>query len=275
MKTGSIKSKIEQATRLIMVNTITRVNESVLVVEYPKSGGTWLGQLVSGYLGIPFPRNRMPVPGRALFHGHYLPKGGIPGNKRILYLVRDGRDVMVSLYFHQLIWNEKNRLNPKDVMYHRAQTGFGDFEDVRGNMKDFIEYTFTSKPSKWQHFTYMGDWASYNDAWLTEMESGNTGIYMIRYEEMLRDTYAAMEQLLINHLVQEEIDSGRLHKIVDAFSFEKQARRKKGEEKKNSFLRKGIAGDWKNYFGPEEKEAFRHYTGDLLVRLGYEKDTNW
>lgn len=275
MTLRTIKSKMEQATRLLMVNTITRTNGSVLIVEYPKSGGTWLGQLIADYLKLPFPRNRMPVWGKSVFHSHYLPTGRIPENKRIVYLVRDGRDVMVSLYFHQLIWNEKNRLNPKDVHYHRKQTGFADFEDVAGNMKAFIEYAFTSRPSKWQQFTFMGNWASYNSAWHAEMQKGSGNIYMIRYEDLLEDTFKAIKVLLQDHLGVDQVDDEKLRATVQKFSFENQAKRKKGEENKSSFLRKGIAGDWKNYFGPAEKEYFKDQTGNLLIDLGYEEDMNW
>lgn len=275
MKIKTIKSKLEQATRLLLVNTITIRNGSILIVEYPKSGGTWLGQLVSDYYGLPFPRNRFPLLKKSVFHSHYLPKWRIPENKKILFLVRDGRDVMVSLYYHQLIWNDKNKLNPKDVKYHREQTGFEDFDDVKGNMNEFIKYTFTEKPSKLQHFTYMGNWFSYNNAWLNEMERPNPNIYMIRYEELLEDTYGAMYRMLSELFKEEQINSSKLRQTVDKFSFENQTKRKKGEEQKNSFLRKGISGDWKNYFGEEEKRSMKKYTKDLLVKLGYEKNENW
>jgi len=40
-------------------------------------------------------------------------------------------------------------------------------------------------------------------------------------------------------------------------------------------LRKGIAGDWRNYLRGSLKEAFKERYGDLLVTTGYEKDLNW
>ena len=275
MKLSTIKSKLEQATRLFLVNTLTIKNGSIIVVEYPKSGGTWLGQLVSEYFQLPFPRNRFPVLRKSVFHSHYLPKWRIPKNRKILYLVRDGRDVLISLYYHQLIWNDKNKLNPKDVTYHRAQTGFKDFEDVKGNMNDFISYTFTEEPSKWQQFTYMGNWYSFNRAWLDEINKANSNVYLISYEELLKDTYGAMYRMLHEFFDEKEIDTSRLSATVQKFSFENQTKRKKGVEQKNSFLRKGISGDWKNYFGEQEKESMKKYTKGLLVELGYEADENW
>jgi hypothetical protein len=33
--------------------------------------------------------------------------------------------------------------------------------------------------------------------------------------------------------------------------------------------RKGVAGDWRNYFDPPLRAYFREVTGDLLDALGY------
>ncbi len=269
-----LKSKLEQFFRLLLVNFVTPKNDSILVVEYPKSGGTWLGQLVSGYFDIPFPRNKFPTTKKSVFHGHYLPNKRITKNRKIILLVRDGRDVMISLYHHQLIWNEKNKLNPKKVDYYRKESGFDNFEDVKENMGAFIDFSFTHRPSKLQHFTYQGNWQEFNAAWLEEMGK-NDNIFLITYEELLEDTSKAMRRLITDFFKEKEVDADRLKKVVEKFSFERQTNRQKGDENASSFLRKGISGDWKNYFGDEEKRKFKNHTGDMLVALGYENDVNW
>lgn len=270
----TLKSKLEQFIRILNVNTITRYNGSILIVEFPKSGGTWLGQLISGYMNIPFPRNKFPGLGKSIYHSHYLPKYSIHKNKKIVFLVRDGRDVMVSLYFHQLIWNEKNKLNPKDVKYHRSNLNFLDFENVKENMKKFIEYSFNNKPSKFKQFTFMGNWYDYNNKWLRQMEY-NTNIYMIKYEDLLNTPYETLSKMFETFLDVNKVNEELLTKTINRYSFKNQSKREQGEENKNSFLRKGIAGDWKNYFGEEEKELFKAYTKSLLIELGYETDVNW
>lgn len=63
--------------------------------------------------------------------------------------------------------------------------------------------------------------------------------------------------------------------IVEKWSFETQAQRRKGEEKKGSFLRKGVVGDWRNYFTLEAAQTFDRLGGDTLIKLGYEKDRVW
>ncbi len=59
---------------------------------------------------------------------------------------------------------------------------------------------------------------------------------------------------------------------MDKYSFSKQSKRKQGVEDPKSFLRKGIAGDWKNKFTKKSAKIFDYYAGDILISLGYEKD---
>lgn len=268
-----LKSKYEQFLRLLFVRYLTPKNDSVILVEFPKSGGTWLGQLVSSYLEIPFPRNQKPSIKKSLYHSHYLPTKKLLKNKKIIFLVRDGRDVMISMYFHQLIWNDKNRLNPKDVHYHRKNVSFNKFEDVSNNIGSFIEYAFTHKPSKLKHYTYMGNWASYNQAWLRIKEDIND-VYLIKYEDLLENTYSSMKKML-EEFFYLEVDENRLNSITQQYSFENQTKRKKGEEQSSSFLRKGVQGDWKNYFSEKDKELFKKFGGQTLIDLGYEQNENW
>ncbi|MFC7356139.1 sulfotransferase domain-containing protein [Jejudonia soesokkakensis] len=269
-----LKGKLEQFVRLLFVNSVTQLNDSIVLVEYPKSGGTWLGQLISSYLEIPFPRNKFPKLEKSLYHGHYLPEKNILNNKKIILLVRDGRDVMVSQYHHRLLWNDKNKLIPKDVHYYRSILEYDDFNDVKKNMSHFINFSFTHTPSKMQQYTYMGNWASFNEAWLKELNKRNN-IYLIRYESLLENPYDTLAQMFSSFFGFEKINKQKLTTIIAKYSFENQTKRKAGEENVKSFLRKGIKGDWKNYFGEKEKEIFKKHANHMLIKLGYEDNTNW
>jgi len=44
---------------------------------------------------------------------------------------------------------------------------------------------------------------------------------------------------------------------------------------KSPTFRSGKTGEWKKYFTDEHKRVFKDVAGDLLIRLGYEKDNNW
>lgn len=274
MKLKQIIGKFEHATRLAYINSVTLLNDSVLIVEYPKSGGTWLAQLVSGSLQLPFPRNQYPIFKRAVYHSHYLPKFSIHKNKHIVWLLRDGRDIMVSSYFHHLVWNDKNKKDPKLVNYYRNNLPFDDYSDIHKNLAAYIEFLFTDKPSKFVFFNYPGNWKDYNQEWL-EVKNHQNNISLIKYEDMLADTYGEMSKLLKSTIPNMQVNPEHLQTIVDQYSFENQTQRKPGEENTNSFLRKGISGDWKNYFNEEAKQVFKKYAGQMLIDLNYEKDENW
>ncbi|GAB4564533.1 MAG: hypothetical protein Fur0017_00080 [Anaerolineales bacterium] len=44
---------------------------------------------------------------------------------------------------------------------------------------------------------------------------------------------------------------------------------------KSPTFRSGKTGEWKKHFTEEHKELFKEAAGELLVKLGYEKDNNW
>ena len=39
-----------------------------VVNEYPKSGGSWVAEMLSEALGVPFPRNRLPMLRSSILH---------------------------------------------------------------------------------------------------------------------------------------------------------------------------------------------------------------
>ncbi len=40
-------------------------------------------------------------------------------------------------------------------------------------------------------------------------------------------------------------------------------------------FRAGQSGGWREHFTPTNVRTFKHVTGDLLIRLGYEEDDDW
>jgi len=99
------------------------------------------------------------------------------------------------------------------------------------------------------------------------------GLWTCSYEEMLNNSRKIAKEILnfLGLSYNDQILNNMIHKS----SFEFITGRKRGQANSKSFYRKGIAGDWKNYFSNKEKETFKKLAGDLLIRLGYEKDYNW
>lgn len=248
---------IEGIARAIMVYGFSRMLRLYIVTEYPKSGGSWFSQMISEYLNIPFPRNQMPRLRSSIMHGHYL---YFPTMKNIIVIFRDGRDVLLSFYFHSFFENEL--FNHALVDQMRRELPFNDYNDVENNLPKFIRYKFTKK---WPpQFT----WSQFVDSWLVR------DVATIKYEELLQNPVESFGSAL-EKLFDKKANYDFISKIVEKYSFRNMSKRNPGYENRSSFLRKGIAGDWKNYFSKEARELFDYYAGEQLIELGYEKDRSW
>jgi Sulfotransferase domain len=240
-----------------MVHLLSGAVPLYVVNEFPKSGGTWVGQMLGRALDVPFPRNRLPVLRPSIMHGHYLSPWGI---KNAVVVWRDGRDVMVSWYHQQLIPHEYNRAQ---VARSRRELPLDDYEDVYANLPAFIQYAFTrphSPPFSWTDFVRR---------W-----HGRKGATHVRYEDLRRDTAGELRRI-VRELSDVELGPERAGAIADEFSFERQSGRRSGQEDRQSFLRKGVVGDWRDRFSPEARAVFDRYAGEDLILLGYERDRSW
>jgi lipopolysaccharide transport system ATP-binding protein len=98
---------------------------------------------------------------------------------------------------------------------------------------------------------------------------------LIRYEDVLENDVEILERVLIDQCGL-PVDRKAFRKIVLNNRFERLSRgRARGQEEVTSHVRKGIAGDWQNYFTDTLKREFKELYGDLLIATGYEQDHNW
>jgi len=263
-----IRQKMIHAQRYFMLYFASRFIPIILVTEYPRSGGTWFCQLLSNCLNMYFPTNEFPkfIPG--IYHGHYKPSPLMNKICKKILIVRDGRDVVISNYFKRL-HHKINGNYTRDVMYYRKYFNFSDYNDVKSNLPKFIEGLFTMKPKKSYRFTWEGNWYSFNKAWL------DYGVdKIVKYEDMLKDTYSVLDDVTKN-IFNKKLNRDTIKKIVEMFSFSNIVKGRKNKIDNGSTIRKGIAGDYKNYFTKEAAEIFDYYAGELLIVLGYEKDNKW
>ncbi len=251
--------KLNGVLRFAIVHGFTNLMfPTYLVNEYPKSGGTWLAQMLAEVLQIPFPRNRLPLFGSSMMHGHYFNAWNI---KNAVVIWRDGRDVLISQYYHYLFNNERN--NSLLVKMARRDLKFDNLKDIQTNLTSFMKYVYVSK--KHPRFS----WSEFVNKWYQRRN-----IVFVKYEDLRLNPVIELKRV-IRELSGLELDDPKLQRIVNTYSFERLAKRKSGTEKINSFMRKGIVGDWRNYFSQEAKELFAEYAGNELVKLDYEKDYSW
>ena len=96
----------------------------------------------------------------------------------------------------------------------------------------------------------------------------------VRYEDLVEKPEVAVRRLL--EFLGAEAGEETVRRCVGSASFEKLAKgRKRGQEDPSSFFRKGVVGDWRNVFTERDKYVFKEEAGDLLIKLGYEEDSDW
>jgi len=95
-----------------------------------------------------------------------------------------------------------------------------------------------------------------------------------RYEWLHQNTAKELQRIL------DELDIAPVKEIHHAVERQSFASRKAwtkvhgdslnyGRDFQLGFLRKGIVGDWRNHFGPEEIALCEQYFGDLMRELGH------
>lgn len=238
-----------------------------IVSEYPKSGGTWLARMAADCLENAFPqRYRLPIAMPCVIHNHWTYSRRL---RRPFYLYRDGRDIMVSYYFHRMrrVAVDQHAGDGRNKRLYDRLFGKGyDPEDVRTHLPRFIEHEF--KHPRGSRLT----WTQHIDNWYDP--DSRPHVAYLSYEQLLAEPHATLKRAA-EHLAQREIDDWRIDMAVEKFSMAKQTGRKPGQEDRSSFIRKGVAGDWANHFSREAAEIFRDRAGDTLVMLGYEPDHAW
>ncbi len=250
--------KLNALSHYLLSYTCSGIMSYYIVNEYPKSGGSWIGQMLADALNVPFPRNRLPMLRSCIMHEHFLWPATL---KNVVVVWRDGRDVIVSQYYHSLFENERgNKILVEKVT---SDLKYADKKDIRSNLPSFIEYTFKGK----RHPKF--SWTDFVRKWQREPKAVHA-----KYEDFRRDC-AGQLQHVVFELTGKNLDYEKVLEIENKFSFEKQSGRSPGQEDSNSFMRKGVIGDWVNYFSQESKELFARYAGDALIALGYEEDYSW
>ena len=168
---------------------------------------------------------------------HFAQLAAIFPNAKFLHVLRDGRDCVVSTWFHNL------RVNPEETQ-RRYQT-----------MHDFI--TFMAK-----------SWSSYVDRGLRFQAAYPQRCLTVRYEDMVANPRDAMRAVF--QFLSVDVSLAVLRRCVEAGKFETMSGgRQPGEENRASFLRQGMPENWRQHLTPEDNKAFLDIAGNVMTRVGY------
>jgi hypothetical protein len=226
----------------------------IFIVGYPKSGNTWMQYLLAG-LGFGLDARLAPdslvqelIPDMhskrfykrhltpTFFKTHQLPQRRF---RKVIYLVRDGRDVMVS-YFHHL--------------------------NALGHPMDYLKLVETGEG------LYPCRWHEHVESWLANPFSAE--VITVKYESLHRDAVAELEKICAFAGLEREREM--LESIVKKTTFELMRGREKklGWEntlwpRDKAFIRRGKIGSFTDEMPPQALATFLKASQPALHRLGY------
>ena len=229
-------------------------------VSFPKSGRTWVRQFLNNYYFIKYPFSitdrsinsyNHEIPNINYSHSgydyfsqkdiSYFSKKYIKDkNKKVVFMVRDPRDVFVS-YFFQLtqrfdLAREKRKMNWDNIKISELLYN----EDY--GLNHIIDFM---------------------NIWYNNLNESNNVFHLIQYEEIKKNQIVEFTKLL-EFISSEPINDAALNEAIQLSSFKKM---KKNEQKKihnldqlnsltdnenSSKVRKGIVGDYVNYFSEND-----------------------
>jgi hypothetical protein len=182
---------------------------------------------------------------------------------RVVHVIRDGRDVAVSSMHH--LWNHPLDLGGGlDLTPEEAEVR----ERYRADPQGFLEAgesIFTER----RIITLAHSWrANVSRAIANGREMLGDRYVEVRYERLASDPVAETRRLL--DALGADARPGPVARCVERASFERfSGGRVVGTEDSMAFNRKGIVGDWKSVFTPQDRALFEEEAGDLLAELGY------
>jgi hypothetical protein len=172
------------------------------------------------------------------------------------FVMRDLRDMVVSTYFSF----KKSHTISSDQVYdliHESRTALNRLSLEEGMLYLIDRDVLVQRTADIQR------------SWL------QSNAPVLRFEDMIANDVVEVSDLLLNRL-QLRIDTELLARTIVKHRFQKKAQgRKPGEEDVNNHYRKGVAGDWQNYFTDRIRDSFKEKFGQVLIDTGYEQDTNW
>ena len=167
------------------------------------------------------------------------------------FIFRDPRDVVVSHVFYVTDMEARH-------VHHDYYQSLPDFDtrlkvSIVGRL-DGLEPNVEFPDIATRFAPYLG--------WLDDDE-----VLSLHFEDLINDRTAALNRIIDHFLARVPLQAPR-QLILDSLESSINPQR-------SPTFRSGKTGEWKKYFTKENKHRFKNVAGDLLVKLGYEKDNDW
>ena len=237
---------------------------TVFHITHYKAGSRWIHRILKRCVGerllaVQADRRELleePIHRGRVYSACYVTKPEfdaleVPSDSRRFVIIRDPRDTLVSGYFSLKGSHPKYKNDAVAAMRDRLQ-GMDLADGLIHTLEDWLPANVEIQRS-----------------WIEASEP------IIRFEDLLKDDRGILEDVLLDRC-ELGVPRRRLRKAIERASFERlSGGRQRGDEDTTAHYRKGVAGDWRNYFSEPLKEAFKETYGGLLIKAGYERDADW
>lgn len=230
-------------------------SDDVFLVSFPKSGNTWLRFLLAYCMfdlepgSVDFyniesyiPDMHVRWPDRKLKRPRVIKSHKTFTNDypRVIYLYRDGRDVMVSYYYHSV---QRNQFS-------------GSFRQFVNNFRSSFGY-----------------WGEHVRGWLDRDDL--SCVFSLSYEQLKKNPFLTLSNVL--NFIGVKVSSKKIQTAIIASSFQsmRDTEQEKGlppyfHAEGQQFVRKGEIGGWKVEFDSDSLSVFLARESATLKWLGYE-----
>lgn len=238
-------------------------DDDVMIVSYPKSGNTWMRFLLGNILHDDYNFSNMEdlIPDIYVLNNKKLKEFNrprimksheyfIPTYKKVIYIVRDPRSVVVS-YFH----------------YQKK------FNKISHDMA-FSEYFKLFIDGKLDPF---GNWEENIKSWICVKKNKENNLLLLKYEDLKINPLLEIKKVL--SFLELSVSNAKISNAIQKSSFKKMKKNEKdnikntivlnNSDKNIAFVRAGKTDEWKDYFSQTEIEIIFSKFGSTMEQLGY------
>lgn len=147
------------------------------------------------------------------------------------------------------------------------------YSHVRKSSSGLLQHLIPSLTRRSQILLGMYEFTRVAPRFASWSETALPRTLVTKYEALVADPRGEFRRMLdfLEWRVPEDVSRG----VVERLSFQTRSGRAPGEVDIYSHYRKGVAGDWRNYFDRQLGQLFEERFPTLLVNAGYEKESSW